>query len=105
MGAIIRDDNWGVYVFGQYQFAQNWYAGIRYDYTDFPNLEVRHQTDSDWAISPYVTWYLYEALRLRLEYQHLDRDHVGRDDTEDAILLGLTFYFGAHPPHPYWVNR
>ena len=104
-GGIIRDDNWGVYVFGQYQFTQNWYAGIRYDYTDFPNLEVRHQTDSDWAISPYVTWYLYEALRLRLEYQHLDRDQMGRDDTEDAIFLGLTFYIGAHPPHPYWVNR
>jgi len=66
---------------------------------------VRHQTDSDWAISPYVTWYLYEALRLRLEYQHLDRDQMGRDDTEDAIFLGLTFYIGAHPPHPYWVNR
>ena len=99
------DDYWGFYAFGQYQFAQNWYAGIRYDYTDFPNLEVRRQTDSDWAISPYVTWYLYEALRLRLEYQHLDRDQMGRDDTEDAIFLGLTFYIGAHPPHPYWVNR
>ena len=99
------DDYWGGYVFGQYQFAQNWYAGIRYDYTDFPDLEVRRQTGSDWAISPYVTWYLFEALRLRLEYQHLDRDHVDRNDTEDAILLGLTFYIGAHPPHPYWVNR
>ena len=99
------DDYWGFYAFGQYQFAQNWYAGIRYDYTDFPNLEVRRQTDSDWAISPYVAWYLFEALRLRLEYQHLDRDQMGRDDTEDAILLGLTFYIGAHPPHPYWVNR
>ncbi len=99
------DDYWGFYAFGQYQFAQNWYAGIRYDYTDFPNLEERRQTDSDWAISPYVTWYLYEPLRLRLEYQHLDRDQMGRDDTEDAIFLALTFYFGAHPPHPYWVNR
>ncbi len=99
------DDYWGFYAFGQCQFAQNWYAGIRYDYTDFPNLEVRRQTDSDWAISPYVTWYLYEPLRLRLEYQHLERDLLGRDDSEDSILLGLTFYFGAHPPHPYWVNR
>ena len=105
VGGIIRDDNWGVYVFGQYQFSQNWYAGIRYDYTDFPNLEARRRTDSDWAISPYLTWYPYEALRLRLEYQHLERDLLGRDDSEDALLLGLTFYFGAHPPHPYWVNR
>ncbi len=100
-----RNNYWGAYAFGQYQFAQNWYAGIRYDYTGFPNLEVRSQTDSDWAISPYLTWYPFEALRLRLEYQHLERDMLGRDDSEDALLLGLTFYFGAHPPHPYWVNR
>ena len=40
------------------------------------------------GISPYLTWYLYEALRLRLEYQHLERDQLGRDDTEDALLLG-----------------
>ncbi len=95
----------GFYVFGQYQFAQNWYTGIRYDNTEFPNLGARFQDESDWAISPYVSWYLFEALRLRLEYQHLDRDQVGRSGTEDAVLLGLTFFIGAHPPHPYWVNR
>ena len=100
-----RDDYWGFYAFGQYQFAQHWYAGIRYDYTQFPSLELRSPSDSDWAISPYVTWYLFESLRLRLEYQHLDRDQMGRSVTEDAILLGLTFFIGAHPPHPYWVNR
>ena len=104
-GAILSDDNFGVYVFGQYQFAQNWFAGFRYDYTEFPNLEVRSPTDSDWAISTYLSWYLFEALRLRLEYQHLDRDQLGRADSEDAILVGLTFFFGVHPPHPYWVNR
>jgi hypothetical protein len=102
---IIRDDNWGLYLLGQYQFDRNWYAGIRYDYTEFPNLEVRRRSDSDWGISAYLTWYPYEALRLRLEYQHLERDLLGQSDHEDALLLGLTFYIGAHPPHPYWVNR
>jgi hypothetical protein len=102
---IIHDDNWGFYLFGQYQLGQNWYAGVRYDYTDFPNLEVRRRTDSDWGISSYVTWYLNEALRLRLEYQHLERELLGQSDHEDSLLLGLTFYIGAHPPHPYWVNR
>jgi hypothetical protein len=46
-----------------------------------------------------------EALRLRLEYQHLDRELTHQDATEDALLLGFTFYIGAHPGHPYWVNR
>jgi hypothetical protein len=98
-------DNWGLYAFGQYQFAQNWYAGVRYDYTDLLDFEVMRRKDSAWGVSSYLSWYLNEALRLRLEYQHLDRDLIGGDDSEDALLLGMTFYIGAHPPHPYWVNR
>ena len=100
-----RDDYWGAYAFGQYQFAQNWYTGVRLDYTELPNVTARRNSDSDWGVSSYLTWYLAEPLRLRVEYQHLERDVVGRDDSEDAILLNLTFYIGAHPPHPYWVNR
>jgi hypothetical protein len=40
-----------------------------------------------------------------LEYQHLERDVLGDQQSEDALLLGVTFFIGAHPPHPYWVNR
>ena len=100
-----RDNYWGAYAFGQYQFSQNWYAGVRLDYTDLPNVEARRSSDSAWGASSYLTWYMAEALRLRLEYQHLERAVAGRHDSEDAILLNLTFYIGAHPPHPYWVNR
>jgi len=99
------NDKWGVYAFGQYQFAQNWYAGVRYDYTDLLDFEAMRKKDSAWGVSSYLSWYLNEALRLRLEYQHLDRDLIGGDDSEEALLLGMTFYIGAHPPHPYWVNR
>jgi hypothetical protein len=98
-------DNWGFYAVGQYQFAQNWYAGARYDYTDLLDVEPMRRKNSAWGVSSYLSWYLNEALRLRLEYQHLDRDLVGGDNSEEALLLGLTFYIGAHPPHPYWVNR
>ena len=70
-----------------------------------PNVEARHSSDFDWGVSPYLSWYLNEALRLRLEYQHLERDLLGQEHSEDALLLGLTFFIGAHPPHPYWVNR
>ncbi|MBW2390790.1 MAG: hypothetical protein JRG89_20495 [Deltaproteobacteria bacterium] len=99
------DDLWGFYAIGQYQFAQHWYAGVRLDYTELPNVEARGSGDSDRGVSSYVTWYLAESLRLRVEYQHTERDLMGHDDNEDAVLLGLTFFIGAHPPHPYWVNR
>jgi hypothetical protein len=92
----------GGYAFLQYQPAQYWYIGLRFDYTEFPN---RTRRDSDWGISPYVSWYVNEALRLRLEYQHHSVEDGGMRDEEAALMLGVTFFIGAHPPHPYWVNR
>jgi hypothetical protein len=44
-------------------------------------------------------------LRLRLEYQHHSVEEGGMRDEEAALMLGATFFIGAHPPHPYWVNR
>ena len=52
-----------------------------------------------------MSWYLSEALRLRLEYQHHSVEFAGSRDNEAALMLGVTFFIGAHPPHPYWVNR
>jgi hypothetical protein len=102
---VNRHHSFGAYVMAQYQLGQNWYAGLRYDYTEFPNLETRGPDDEDWAASSYVSWYLTESLRLRLEYQHLGTEINSRHKDEDLLMLGLTFYIGAHPPHPYWVNR
>lgn len=100
-----RNESLGAYIFGQYQFAQNWYAGIRFDYTEFINDEHRGPDDEDWAVSPYITWYLTEFLRLRLEYQQRRTKTDGDYETEADLLFGLTFSIGAHAPHPYWVNR
>lgn len=99
-----RDSQFGAYAFGQYQFRQNWYAGLRYDYTDTPSTEAALR-DSTWGLSPYVTWYASEALRLRLEFQHLEHDLLGGGSSEQAVMFGITWFIGAHPPHPYWVNR
>ena len=100
-----RNRSWGSYAFAQYQFARDWYAGVRGDYTEFPDSEDRGPDDSDWAASGYVTFYLTEFLRLRFEYQHRDFEIGGISDDEENFFLNLTYVFGAHPPHPYWVNR
>ena len=94
-----------MYAFGQYQFKRDWYSGVRFDYTEFPDSDVFGAGDSEWALSPYVSYYLTEFIRLRLEYQHREfASGVGRDD-EDNLFFGLTFAIGSHPTHPYWVNR
>ena len=100
-----RNDSFGMYAFAQYQWDQNWYGGVRFDYTELPNSERFGRDDQQWAVSPYVSHYLSEFLRIRVEYQHIESEMDGRWDREDNFLFGLTFTIGAHPPHPYWVNR
>jgi len=95
----------GGYAFGQLQFHRNAYVGVRYDYTELPGLEESRKNDQDWAASGILTWYYNEALRFRFEFQHLDREIDGKRDSEQIPTLGATFYIGAHPAHPYWVNR
>lgn len=101
----MENSSFGAYAFGQYQWAPNWYAGVRVDYTEFPNNALRGRDDRDWAVSPYVSWYLSEFLRLRFEWQHRAFEVADRWDDEDNFFLQLTWAIGAHPPHPYWVNR
>jgi len=100
-----RNSSFGAYLFGQYQLNRNWYAGLRADYTEFPNSQTRSTGDSDYALSPYLTWYVTEFLRTRLEYQHRRFDRYEGAGSEDVVFLQVTGVIGAHPPHPYWVNR
>ena len=106
-GAFRSDtnDSVGFYAFGQYQINRDWYAGLRFDFTEFPNSSTRGPGDEDWAISPYVSWYITEFMRLRGQYEHRVFRIDGNSSSEEAVFLQLTFLFGAHPPHPYWVNR
>jgi hypothetical protein len=102
---MFNSSGFGFYTFGQYQFARDWYTGVRFDYTEFPGAQLRAPGDSDWGISAYLTWYMTEFLRLRLEYQHIESSIAGVWEPQDNVLFQVTFVFGAHPPHPYWVNR
>jgi hypothetical protein len=100
-----RDHSFGMYTFAQYQLDQNLYTGLRFDYTEFPNSDSRSRNDWDIALSPYLSWYLTEFMRVRGEYQHRVYSRLGDRSSEDVVLLQLTFAFGSHPPHPYWVHR
>jgi hypothetical protein len=98
-------DSFGFYAFGQYHFSQRWYGGVRFDYTEFPSLAERFPGDEEWAISPYLTWYLAEFLRFRVQYQHVESMVAGSWHADDNFLFAVSFSIGAHPSHPFWVNR
>ena len=103
--ASSRNSSFGAYALAQSQLNRDWYAGIRADYSDFPNSAARGAGDYDVALSPYLTWYISEFLRARLEFQHRWQDRVRGSSSEDVVFLQFTGVIGAHPPHPYWVNR
>lgn len=91
------EHSWGAYVLAQQQLDKDWYAGLRFDWTEDAN-------DSDleaWGVTPYVSWYWSEFLRFRMSYQHRDGDVPDAD----VVMFQVTWIFGAHPPHPYWSMR
>ncbi|MFQ5477833.1 MAG: hypothetical protein ACE5E4_04365 [Candidatus Binatia bacterium] len=90
----------GYYVWSQYQFNQNAYLGLRWDFAEEPedeNLETR-----TWSV--FLSYYTTEFLRLRLGFEHSFSD-IPELDSLDTGLLEMNFVFGSHPVEPYWVNR
>ena len=87
----------GTYVWAQQQLNRDWYAGCRVDWTENA-LDDKQEV---WGVSPYLTWYYFEFLRFRLEYQYKSGDVP----TENNLYFQCTFIFGAHPPHPYWAMK
>ena len=95
----------GMYSFVEYQWAQRWAGGARYDYAQIPGSTV--DKDKEWAVSPYLTFYQSEFHRLRLELSHRERtgnhsiDGYFRNRDSNSIALQGTFILGTHRPHPY----
>ncbi|MEK6766644.1 MAG: hypothetical protein AABY49_10530 [Planctomycetota bacterium] len=89
----------GFYTFGEYQLTRRLFAGVRFDYSQFPT----NDKDSEWAISPYLTFWQSEFSRLRLEYSHKERNSVTMpvEEGDNALTLQATFTIGSHRPHPF----
>jgi hypothetical protein len=99
-----RQDNgtmanaWGAYLLAQQQLNKDWYAGLRLDYTQDANDNHR----DIWGGSAYLSWYLSEFLRFRVEYQYRAPSSL---PDENLLFFQITWIYGAHPPHPYWSMR
>lgn len=96
-----RESGWWVTV--QRQVSPSVYVGLLYGESDV--LASDAEQDS---VQPYVSWYADEFFRVRAAIEHLTQDGNGTaEDFSDAnrFLLQFTWNFGAHQPHPYWVNR
>ena len=91
---------WGGSVFTQWQLDRRKYVGVRGDYTK--SLSDSGKTRR--GVTPYLSYYVSEFFRLRLNYEHRWSDILA-EDGRDSVFLELSWIFGGHPPEPFWVNK
>jgi hypothetical protein len=91
----------GYTLFGQYQTSQNMYLGARYDMSE----EIDDDSIENTVYALVASYYTSEFLRFRLQYEHAEFDTALNEEDIDTVLFEVNFVIGAHPPHPYWVNR
>lgn len=87
-------DAWGGYVYGQYKLSQHWIAGVRYDRVG----DQREANHDYWGISPYLTLWQSEFVRLRGEASYRRDNLLG---TDHRFLLQLTVAAGPHKHDTY----
>jgi len=90
----------GFLAWAQYQLDRRWYVGLRYDRSEFITDDSQDHT----RITPYVSCYLSEFFRVRASVERTTSD-LDQEDDLTTFLFELNVVFGAHPPHPFWVNR
>jgi hypothetical protein len=83
----------GGFLSGEYKLGQRWFVGGRYEYVEAPFAP----DESTWLAGPTVTWWQSEYVRIRAEYEFVDRPH-GRFG---QFVLQTTFAMGPHKHETY----
>jgi opacity protein-like surface antigen len=78
----------------EYQVAQRWFVGARYDYSGFPDDAARKEQ----AGSLLLRFQPTEFQILALEYQYTDRNY---DRNTSQVVLRFIFGIGTHAAHQY----
>lgn len=106
--SAVRSDSFYVYV--NSKLSRRWTVGIRYDDAELPWPGTGLLGGAEFspglrerAWSPTATFWQSEFVRLRLQYQHTERDfawaHGPEDD--DRLFLQVTFAAGPHKHEAY----
>ncbi len=84
----------GFFTYADYQFAQRWHAGARYDYSQFPTDGSTHEEGR----LVYVTVSPSEFSQISLQGRQVQRaDGI----VENLAFLKTTFNIGPHGAHPF----
>lgn len=95
----------GGFFFIQFQIGRRWLLGFRFEYAESPE----NDRELFWGAAVYLSFYTSHFLRLRVGFEHYEdftrTDTLEFESRRNSVFVQVTFLFGAHPPHPYWVVR
>lgn len=91
---IGRLDAFGMYGFGEYQFARRWFGGVRYDYAE----RATNPSLVDKGASLVLTYWPSEFSQIRAQYRHT---RFGEGTSADELLFQFLFAIGAHGAHAF----
>lgn len=84
----------GGFAYVEEKFARDWKRGLRFDYVQLPDRDSEHE----WGLSSYVTWWQSEPIRWRLQFSHYERNFM---PDENVLFLQLDFGVGPHRHEEY----
>jgi hypothetical protein len=103
-GVMVRDPSnplrgplppraWGYWSMAELRLSERWLAGARYDWVENP----QDPGQTAWLVSPTLTWWQSEYVRVRAEYDILGR----ADGNQGQLMLQVTFAMGPHKHDKY----
>jgi hypothetical protein len=87
-------DRYGTFVDLNARLSRRWVLGGRYDWVESP----RGIENTEWRITPSVTWWESEFVFLRLEGEHAESDLEGQ---RNMLSLQVVFAMGPHKHETY----
>ena len=89
-----RENAFGYYVSGDYQFGRRWFAGARYDRSERADDATRHDAGG----SLLLTYWPSEFSQVRGQYRHT---RYAEGENANEFLFQFMFAIGAHGAHPF----
>ncbi|MEN8145155.1 MAG: hypothetical protein ABFS14_09410 [Gemmatimonadota bacterium] len=90
----LTTDRYGLFADAQYRASRRWVLGVRYDRVETP----RGALDTEWAITPAITWWQSEFVYVRLEGRHEESELFGE---QEQIGLQVVWSVGPHKHETY----
>jgi hypothetical protein len=92
--AGITTDRYGTFLDLAARLSRRWIVATRYDWVEAP----RGPDDTEWRVTPSLTWWQSEFVYLRMEGEHRDSELEG---TQNLLTLQAVFAMGPHKHETY----